>query len=66
MAKLFEVKVEVSGFEYYEIEARDADDALNKFTDGVLTGTEQLTSSVVSVTAQFEDDDWDGGYASGD
>lgn len=53
---VFEVKIEGKAVEYYEVEARDEDDAREKWADGRLTGVEITEPAVVAVTLEFDED----------
>ena len=54
---LYEVEVRGQIKEFYEIEARDEDDAREKWSNGVLVGEDTWDYGVENIVLQFEDDD---------
>lgn len=55
----FEIRVAVKQFEFYEVEAASAEDALSKYSNTAFidpVATESIDSEVVDVQELFEDD----------
>lgn len=60
--KLYEVKVVGTAVEYYEVEATSEEDALERWNNGELTGTDNYGFEPVEAREYFEDDDYEEDY----